>query len=268
MGKVSVRKVGLFAVMTGALGLTVGGEVQAVWPLLGTQMAIVLALVFALSTLLALHEVTIAQTLTARVWAWMVLVLAGGMELGLNTWHALLVGNLPTPAAIAVGAGPVVLAGLLSHLLTLSVSEQSAPTPVPAVPVAVSVPATVTPVPTAGVAPVRATRTAHVEPATPVRPAAVRTGTPTTSRKAVTTGTRTAPKPPRPDDELLAVLSYPELVARDEDGTVPVRRAARELGCGVDRARKLLGQAGLLASGPDDDTSAVVPALTLVDAAV
>jgi hypothetical protein len=262
MGKVSIRKVGLFAVMTGALGLTVGGEVQAVRPLLGTQMAVVLALVFALSTLLALHEVTVARTTAARVWAWMVLVLAGGMELGLNTWHALMVGNLPTPAAIAVGAGPVVLAGLLSHLLTLSGAEPAAP--VPAVPVEASVPATVTPVPTPGVEPVRPTRTALTESPASVRPAAVRTGTPAPARKAVAAGTRTAPKPPRPDDELLAVLSYPELVARDEDGTVPVRRAARELGCGVDRARKLLGQAGLLATGSDDETP--VPALSLVDA--
>lgn len=262
MGALPVRKIGLFAVMSGALGLTVGGEVQAVEPLLGRPMAVVLALVFALSTLLALHEVTVATTTAARLWAWMVLVLAGGMELGLNTWHALLVGNLPTPVAVAVGAGPVVLAGLLSHLLTLSGAEP--PTPVPAVPIAVSVPATVAQVPTPGVERVRATRTASTEPAVPVRPTAVRTGTPAPARKAVASGTRTAPKPPRPDEELLAVLSYPELVARDEDGTVPVRRAARELGCGVDRARKLLWQAGLIATGVGNETP--VPALSLVDA--
>jgi hypothetical protein len=229
-------------------------------------MAVVLALVFALSTLLALHEVTVAQTRAALVWAWLVLVLAGGMELGLNTWHALSEGTLPTPAAIAVGAGPVVLAGLLSHLLTLSVADHPAPAPVPAAPAA-------TPVPAAPVAPVQPARTEVVQPTrtaiadrpTPVRPAAVRTGTTAPARKAVTAGSRTAPKPPRPDDELLAVLSYPELVARDEDGTVPVRRAARELGCGVDRARKLLGQAGLLASGTDDEDTPA-PALSLVDA--
>ncbi|WNV83240.1 hypothetical protein [Umezawaea sp. Da 62-37] len=262
-GKLSIRKLGLFAVMSGALGLTVGGEVKAVEPLLGQWMSVVLALVFALSTLLALHEVAVAQSRTAKVWAWMVLVLAGGMELGLNTWHALLVGNLPAPAAVAVGAGPVVLAGLLSHLLTLSVSEQHAPAPVPAVPVAVSVPQTVTQVPAPRVEPVRPTRTAVAEPAEPVRPAALRTGTPTPARKAVTAGTRTAPKSPRPDDELLAILSYPELVARDEDGMVPVRRAARELGCGVDRARKLLGLAGLLAGSEGESP---VPVLSLVDA--
>ncbi|MBB5808947.1 hypothetical protein F4560_008715 [Saccharothrix ecbatanensis] len=258
MAKIGVRKIGLFTVMSGALGLTVGGEVQAVQPLLGTPMAVVLALVFALSTLLALHEVTVAHSKSARLWAWLVLVLAGGMELGLNTWHALSVGNLPTPAAIAVGAGPVVLAGLLSHLLTLSVDEQPAPAPapVPVPPVAPVHP------PRTDVAPVR--RDPVADKPTPVRATAVRTGTPQTTRKAVAAGARTAPKAPRPDDELLAILSYPELVARDEDGTVPVRRAARELGCGVDRARKLLGQVGLLATGPDED--APVPALSLVDA--
>jgi hypothetical protein len=263
MAKIGVRKAGLFLVMTGALGLTVGGEVQAVKPLLGTEMAVVLALVFALSTLLALHEVTVAQTRAALVWAWLVLVLAGGMELGLNTWHALSEGTLPTPAAIAVGAGPVVLAGLLSHLLTLSVADHPAPAPVPAAPAAAPVPAA--PVQPARTEVVHPPRTAIADRPTPVRPAAVRTGTTAPARKAVTAGTRTAPKAPRPDGELLAILSYPELVARDEDGTVPVRRAARELGCGVDRARKLLGQAGLLASGTDDE-DAPAPALALVDA--
>jgi hypothetical protein len=48
---------------------------------------------------------------------------------------------------------------------------------------------------------------------------------------------------PRTDDELLAVLAD---VPRDADGTVPVRRAASALGCGPDRARRLLGTAGLL----------------------
>lgn len=256
MGGLSVRKAGLFTVMSGALALTVGGEVQAVQPLLGTRMSVVLALVFALSTLLALHEVTVAQTRSARVWAWLVLVLAGGMELGLNTWHALSVGNLPVPAAIAVGAGPVVLAGLLSHLLTLSVTDHPAPAPVRAPAAPVTRPRT-------DPAPVR--REPAADTADPVHPAAVRTGTPAPARKTVAAGTRTASRTPRPDAELLAVLSYPELVPRDGDGTVPVRRAARELGCGVDRARKLLAQAGLLASGTDEDT-AHLPALSLVDA--
>ncbi|WP_199443852.1 hypothetical protein [Umezawaea beigongshangensis] len=265
--KVSGRKVALFAVMGGALALTVNGEVAAVAPMLGTGFGAVLAAVFALSTLLALNYV-IDGTGPVRFWAWLVLLLAGGMELGLNTWHALTTvlvdahgvplldeagrpqPALPTLAAVAVGAGPVLLAGLLSHLVALTVSAETPAPPAPPVPAA---PPTAAPVPTP-VVPV--VRTERVETAKPVRATATRTGTPagtpTRARKAVTSGTRTAPKPVRADEELLAILSYPELVARDADGTVPVRRAARELGCGVDRARKLLAQTGLLATDPAD----------------
>jgi len=50
------------------------------------------------------------------------------------------------------------------------------------------------------------------------------------------TGTRT-------DADLIAALAD---VPRESDGTVPVRRAAAALGTGPDRARRLLGVAGLL----------------------
>jgi hypothetical protein len=246
----SGRKVALFGVMCGALALTVNGEVRAVAPMLGTGFGVVLAGVFALSTLLALNYV-IEGSGRVRFWAWMVLLLAGGMELGLNTWHALTATiivdgverpALPTTAAVAVGAGPVVLAALLSHLVALTMSSaaspaapagahveaQSVPSPVPSVP---AVPVHPVPVDAGTPEPVRV-----IEAVKPVRKngAAVRRTVPKTVR------------PVRPDEELLAILSYPELVARDPDGTVPVRRAARELGCGVDRARKLLRDTGLL----------------------
>ncbi|GAA1347866.1 hypothetical protein [Saccharothrix algeriensis] len=151
------RKAALFAVMVGALALTVNGEVRAVAPMLGVGFGVVLALVFAVSTLLALHYV-IDGTGPVRRWAWAVLLFAGGMELGLNTWHAvtsiavdghgkpLLVDGgtvpaLPLGAAVAVGAGPVLLAGLLSHLVSLAMNATSA-APVPA-PVPLSQPAPV-----------------------------------------------------------------------------------------------------------------------------
>ena len=54
------------------------------------------------------------------------------------------------------------------------------------------------------------------------------------------------PAPRRPDSELLAMLRQPRRVPRDPDGTVPIRRAARTLRCGPDRARRLLAEAGLL----------------------
>ena len=62
----------------------------------------------------------------------------------------------------------------------------------------------------------------------------------------------TAQAPPRPgraartDAELLAVLA-------GRTGPVGVRAAARELGCGVNRARRLLRQAGLLAHPTTED---------------
>jgi hypothetical protein len=55
-------------------------------------------------------------------------------------------------------------------------------------------------------------------------------------------GGRDAKPAARTDDELLAALAE---VPRDEDGTVPVRRAAAALGTGPDRARRLLTTAGL-----------------------
>jgi len=69
-----------------------------------------------------------------------------------------------------------------------------------------------------------------------------RTGTGTGARTG--TGTRRAEstRKRRTDGELAALLDQ---VPRDPDGTVPVRRAASALGCGADRARRLLDAAGL-----------------------
>jgi hypothetical protein len=54
----------------------------------------------------------------------------------------------------------------------------------------------------------------------------------------------------RTDAELTDALAS---VERDSDGTVPVRRAARALGCGPARARRLLREAGLLRPTLTDD---------------
>jgi Protein of unknown function (DUF2637) len=83
------------------------------------------------------------------------------------------------------------------------------------------------------------------DPGTAGRQTGRRTGTGSGKR----TGRRTAGKAGggrtgiRTDADLLAVLAE---VPRDDDGTVPVRRAAAALGCGVDRARRLLAGQGLL----------------------
>ncbi|MBE9375585.1 hypothetical protein IQ251_14120 [Saccharopolyspora sp. HNM0983] len=119
-----IRKTGLFLVMTGALSLSFAGQVGTVRPLLGQTLAVVFALTTDLATLLALNEVTTTGRRAVRFWAWLVLLLAGGTALGLNTWHALQTRLLPDPVAVAVGAGPVVLAGLLSHLMVLVIAER------------------------------------------------------------------------------------------------------------------------------------------------
>jgi len=119
-----IRKTGLFLVMLGALALSFAGQMAAVRPLLGGHLAVVFALTTDLATLLGLNEVTTAVRRSVRGWAWSVLLLAGGTALGLNTWHALQTDLLPAPAAVAVGAGPVVLAWLLSHLMALVLTER------------------------------------------------------------------------------------------------------------------------------------------------
>ena len=55
------------------------------------------------------------------------------------------------------------------------------------------------------------------------------------------------------DAELIERLAE---VNRDADGTVPIRRAARELGTGPTRAKRLLEAAGLLATAPASTESA------------
>lgn len=56
----------------------------------------------------------------------------------------------------------------------------------------------------------------------------------------------------RSDAELIAAV---QRLTRDSDGTVPVRRAAKALGTGPDRARRLLSDAGLLRTRRDSDRS-------------
>ena len=134
-----IRKPGLFLVMLGGLTLSFSGQVDAVSPLLGSQLAVVFAATNDLAALLALNEVLGATApRNVRAWAWAALFLGGGTALMLNTWDALRSAVLPGPFAILVGAEPVVLAWVLSHVVALvvsgkreasgSASEQPAPT--------------------------------------------------------------------------------------------------------------------------------------------
>lgn len=227
------RRVLLFAVMIGALALSFAGQVAAVAPLLGAPLGVVLALTHDVASLLALHEVVTTTRTAVRRWAWSVLLLAGGTALGLNTWHALDTGLLPEPAAVAVGAGPVVLAWLLSHLVALAGTDEDHD-------------AGSTATSTAAVEPRAVPETTPAPVPEPVEPPAAETGTAGPPPAPGTAGAR----PPRSDEQCRALLTYPELVPRDPDGFVPVKQAARALGCGPDRARRLLQHAGLLRPAP------------------
>ncbi|WP_028924965.1 hypothetical protein [Pseudonocardia acaciae] len=121
-----VRRLLLFAVMLGALSLSFHGQVASVAPQLGVPFAVVFAISYDVATLLALHEaMTPGVSGRVRRWAWTVLIQAGGTALGLNTWYGLSTGMLPSPVAVAVGAGPVMLAWSLSHLFALVLAERT-----------------------------------------------------------------------------------------------------------------------------------------------
>jgi hypothetical protein len=112
--------------MGGAMSVSIRGQVLAVEPLLGNGMGSVLAITNDLAALLALNEIVSTSGRQLRGWAWAVLVLAGGTGASLNTWHAIDSGALPVGWAALVGAGPVVLAGLLSHLVALALAPDQA----------------------------------------------------------------------------------------------------------------------------------------------
>lgn len=129
-----MRRLGLIAVVLGAMVLGVHGQVAAVRPLLGAAPGGVLAATADLATLLALNEALSGRSVSVRRWAWSVILLAGGQSIGLNVWYAVSTARLPWPVSVAIGAGPVILAGLLSHLLALSMgteSESGDPNPAP-----------------------------------------------------------------------------------------------------------------------------------------
>jgi hypothetical protein len=135
---------------------------------------------------------------------------------------------------VAVSAVPPVMLGLVGHLHAL-VSDDSRPTTTTTAP--------------AGPPAVPPVRTGQGSTG--------RTGTPPPARTARRAGTRTAGRrPARTDAELTAALAG---LPREPDGTVPIRRATAALGCGPDRARRLLAAADLLRT-TDPSTPPAEPA--------
>lgn len=122
----SVRRLMLFAVVLGVMVVSINGQIQATQPLLGEHLAALFAVTLDMASLIALNEVLSADRGPVRRWGWLALALAAGLSVGLNVWHAVNSGTLPLPAAIAVGAGPVALTGVLSHLLALSLAAEKA----------------------------------------------------------------------------------------------------------------------------------------------
>lgn len=216
----------VLAGVTAALPLPAGGRFRLAWllPIAVDAYAVTATRVW----------LRTAGTARTRVYARRNAVGAIGLSVAGNAaYHALAAAGVTSLAdvragwavVVAVSAVPPVLLGLVGHLHALvSDDHRTAPAGPPA-----AVPTTT---PAAGI----------VAPH-PAR-AAGRTGTPAPGR----TGTRTASrKPGRTDADLAAVLVG---LPREADGTVPIRRATAALGCGPDRARRLLEAAGLLRTTP------------------
>lgn len=169
----------------------------------------------------------------------------------LNVWDA--AASLDAGAIVAHSVPPVVLILLaeaapryrhqFATLTTTLPADVPAPAPTPATEAASTTPAS--------------TPTADPIPPTKDVPAP-RTGTSPRRRTGTRSKRRTAR---RTDADLIAALAD---VPRDPDGTVPVRRAAAELGCGPDRARRLLTAQGLLRPRTTDAPTAPTPVLTAV----
>jgi hypothetical protein len=174
-----------------------------------------------------------AGTVRTRAYARRNAVGAIGLSVAGNAaYHALIAAGVASLAdvragwavVVAVSAVPPVLLGLVGHLHAL-VSDDHSPAILPARSDAA---------PSGPVAsPVRTARTG-----------VTRTGTRRGTRTGSAAGTRTGGRAPaRTDAELTAAVAG---LPREPDGTVPIRRATAALGCGPDRARRLLAASDLL----------------------
>jgi hypothetical protein len=135
-----VRKICLFLVMVGAMAQSFHAQVETLKGAMGQGMGVVFALTMDIASLLALHELMTATRREVRGWAWAVLLVAGGTSLSLTTRYVVRTDSLPVPLAFVVGIVPVVLAGVLSHLLALSMEQDRAPESVAAKPAEVPAP--------------------------------------------------------------------------------------------------------------------------------
>ncbi len=207
---------------------------------------------------LALVAYAVGARLTGRAHtqAWTVVVLAAALSgLAQATYLAGAVGSAPVALRFGVGAWPAIAAAIVAHLLHLLARTAPGDAPAPtgrgtAAPLPGSGPVRRTAAPVAQPKPV-APDVAVATTAAPPGPAPIartaRPGTapagervaPAATGSPPTGTTRSQSRSARSDAELLAVLAA-------RSAPISVRAAARELGCGFNRARRLVTQAGLL----------------------
>jgi hypothetical protein len=188
----------------------------------------------------------VAYATTARLsdagrrYAWTVVVLAAGLSGlaqaaylagGIHPTADEQVTGLATALRFGVGAWPALAAAIVAHLLHLldtAAQPVPQPVPVPAVPVQLD---------STGGTPASGTGT-DPEPS-PARDAADAGS----SADPDPAGDESPPanRPKHTDADVLAALA-------GRTGPIAVRAAAREFDCGADRARRLLAEAGLLAT--------------------
>lgn len=146
-----------------------------------------------------------------------------------------------TVLAAVVGMIPPAVAALSVHMraLTRRTSEDTAPATQVAAPAATS-----NEPGQAVAAPPAPPVLAAVEPPT-------RTVEPRTDETSRDRTERAGTPAPEPIDEqvIRALLQHPTYVPREPDGTVPIRRASTLLKIGPGRAKRLLGEEGLLRTG-------------------
>jgi hypothetical protein len=123
------QRLALYGVVLGALTISWSAQVAVLSALLGPTRATVFALMLDVATVLALHHVVSGApgptSRSVRRWAWAILLIAGCVSLAINVLdiiHLLRLhpDALPRVLAVVVGAVPVVLAGLVSHLVAIT----------------------------------------------------------------------------------------------------------------------------------------------------
>lgn len=133
------RWIALYAVAVGGMSVSISGQVQSIEHQLGGFLAVVFAVTNDVGAILALDIALGAAGGAVKKWAWVAILIAAGTGASLNAYHAMTpakatppgalpaaVPPLPTEFAILVGAEPVILVLVLSHLIGLVVAARRA----------------------------------------------------------------------------------------------------------------------------------------------